>query len=116
MATALLIGTNAWAGDHSISLGAAFDAAWEDVATNGGKITLNSDITVSSTEAGKIYWLGTENMDGDAKTVEIDLNGNTMEFNGQFLLTHGTLKITTPAGTEGSIDGKKKANLFVSLF
>ena len=112
MATALLIGTNAWAGDHSISLGAAFDAAWEDVATNGGKITLNSDITVSSTEAGKIYWLGTENMDGDAKTVEIDLNGNTMEFNGQFLLTHGTLKITTPAGTEGSIDGKKKANLF----
>jgi len=109
LATALLIGTNAWAGDHSISLGAAFDDAWQDVATNGGKITLNSDITVST---GKIYWLGTENMDGVAKTVEIDLNGNTMEFNGQFLLTHGTLKITTPAGTEGSIDGKKSANLF----
>ena len=109
IAAGLLIGTNAWAGDHSISLGAAFDDAWQDVATNGGKITLNSDITVST---GKIYWLGTENMDGVAKTVEIDLNGNTMEFKGQFLLTHGTLKITTPAGTEGSIDGKKSANLF----
>lgn len=109
LATVLLIGTNAWAGDHPITQGAAFDAAWEDVATNGGKITLNSDITVST---GNIYWLGTKDMDGDAKTVEIDLNGNTMEFNGQFLLNHGTLKITTPAGTEGSIDGKKNANLF----
>jgi hypothetical protein len=112
IAAALLIGTNAWAKDYTISLGAQFDDAWSDVATNGGKITLNSDITVSSTATSKIYWLGTENMDDAAKTVEIDLNGNTMEFDGQFLLTHGTLKITTPAGTEGSIAGKKNANLF----
>lgn len=112
IAVGLLIGTNAWAVDYSISLGAAFDDAWKEVAKNGGKITLNSDITVSTVTDGKIYWLGTENMGDAAKTVEIDLNGNTMEFNGQFLLTHGTLKITTPAGTEGKIVGKKNANLF----
>ena len=112
IAVGLLIGTNAWAVDYSISLGAAFDDAWKEVAKNGGKITLNSDITVSTVTDGKIYWLGTENMGDAAKTVEIDLNGNTMEFNGQFLLTHGTLKITTPAGTEGKIVGKKSANLF----
>lgn len=105
MAAALLVSTNIWAGDHVVTSGPTWDDAWEDVAANGGKITLNSSFPVSS---GKIYWLGTENMGDAAKSVEIDLNGNAMEFNGQFLLTHGTLKITG----EGQIIGKMNANLF----
>ncbi len=110
IAAGLLIGTNAWAGNHSITQGSAFDAAWEDVATNGGKITLNADVKVTT---GKVYWLGTKNMSDAAKSVEIDLYGHTMEFNGQFLLNHGKLKITnSKLGEDGVIDGKMKANLF----
>ncbi|MBR1717508.1 MAG: hypothetical protein IJ718_07845 [Paludibacteraceae bacterium] len=52
-------------------------------------------------------------MSDAAKSVEIDLNGHTMEFNGQFLLNHGKLKITnSKLGEDGVIDGKKGANLF----
>lgn len=110
LAVGLLIGTNAWAGNHSITQGAAFDEAWRDVATNGGKITLNADVNVTT---GKVYWLGTTNMSDAAKSVEIDLNGHTMEFDGQFLLNHGKLKITnSKLGEDGVIDGKKGANLF----
>ena len=110
IAAGLLIGTNAWAGNHSITQGAAFDATWQEVATNGGKISLNADVNVTN---GKVYWLGTTNMSDDAMTVEIDLNGHTMEFNGQFLLNHGKLKITnSKLGEDGVIDGKMGANLF----
>jgi hypothetical protein len=106
MACALLLCTNVSAGDHVLTSALQWDEAWEDVATNGGKITLNCDPTIST---GKYYWLGTENMNDPAKSVEIDLNGHVMTFNGQFLLTHGTLKIT---GEGGEINGAMAANLF----
>lgn len=102
----LLVGMNVLAGDWTLTSALQWDEAWRDVANNGGKITLNCDPTIST---GKVYWLGTKDMDGTARSVELDLNGHVMTLNGWFLLTHGTLKIT---GEGGEINGTSSKNLF----
>ena len=116
MATALLIGTNAWAAVHddyiapdpdqeilgdeaAVTIGGVtkyadkFKDAWDYAladASQSAKITLKRAVTFSD-----VLWLGTANMNDSKKSIEIDLGGKTMTTTGKyaFLLSHGALKL-----------------------
>ena len=112
MAAMLLIGTNTWAdaphatqldGDEasvsidggSVQYAKTFQDAF-DAITNGhsGKITLLKNATQNSA-----LWIGTAEMAASTRSIEIDLNGDTLTLKGSygFVLTHGTLNITNSA-------------------
>ena len=96
MAAALLISTNAKAGDPiEVSNASQFLTAWE--TAGDVTITLTDDI-----ELTKTLWLGTTNEDDAARKVVINLNGNELTLTQGFLLTHGTLEIN---GKNGEVHG-----------
>ena len=122
MATMLFIGTNVWANVHddyvapdpdqeilgdeaAVTIGNVtkyadkFKEAWDYVqAGQTAKITLKRNVSFSD-----IMWLGTAEMNGTTRTIEIDLAGNKMETTGSyaFLLTHGVLKFSNSVPGEG---------------
>ncbi len=97
MATALLIGTNAWAADVPFSgtTGAELQTAMNNAAS-GTKLVFQNDVNLND---GPV-WLGTANLDDPAKSITLDLNGHTIERNAStntayymFVITRGELII-----------------------
>ena len=93
MAAALLIGTNAWAGQtRTAANDAQLQAAWA-AAQNGDVIQLTNDITLT-----KPLWLGTVKMNDDAKSITLNLGGKTLTADKgtvpfMFIITHGELNV-----------------------
>ena len=94
MAAALLVGTNAWAGQtRTAANDAQLQAAWA-AAQNGDVIQLTNDITLT-----KPLWLGTVNMNDDAaKSITLNLGGKTLTADiatvpFMFIITHGELNV-----------------------
>ena len=92
MATALLIGTNVWAGQtRTASDATSFEQAWKN-AQDGDVIQLRGNISISNT-----LWLGTATMgdETNVKSITLDLNGDTLSSTAQkmFVLSHGSLKV-----------------------
>ena len=111
MAAALLVGTNAWATMSRADLQAAIDGA-----ASGATITLQDNVSLD----GPI-WLGTEAINGTAKTVILDLHGYNVEMNANssagymFVLTHGELKIVNNAAQASNItlkNGNASSQIF----
>ena len=110
MATALLIGTNAWAKDFSGNAAqlqkAIADIIYGDAQTDP-VIKLQNDVELN----GTTIWVGTENLDDASyKTITIDLNGHSITSNSQtatsrtlIALTHGELKIINTAANEATL-------------
>ncbi len=97
MATALLIGTNAWAADVPFSgtTGAELQTAMNNAAS-GTKLVFQNDVNLND---GPV-WLGTANLDDPAKSITLDLNGHTIVRNAStntayymFVITRGELII-----------------------
>ena len=93
MATALLIGTNVWAGQtRTAASDAQLQAAWA-AAQNGDVIQLTNDITLT-----KPLWLGTVAMNDAAKSITLNLGGKTLTADKgtvpfMFIITHGELNV-----------------------
>ena len=92
MATALLIGTNAWAATRTANDWASLQNAWQNAET-GDVIQLTDNIALS-----KALWLGTTGMNDAAKSLTLDLNGYTLSavnttVNKMFIITHGELNV-----------------------
>ena len=92
MATALLIGTNVWAGQtRTASDATSFEQAWKN-AQDGDVIQLRGNISISNT-----LWLGTATMgdETNVKSITLDLNGDTLTSTAQkmFILSHGSLTV-----------------------
>ena len=118
MAAALLIGTNAWAGNVTGNNRAALQAAI-DAAASGTTLTLQNDFTLD----GPI-WLGTAELNGDYKTIILDLNGHkiSMAAGGvnsyMFVLTHGELLVRNSSATQALIEltGNTGSNMNTQIF
>lgn len=123
MAAMLLIGTNAWAGNFTGTSRADLQAAI-DAAADGTTITLQNDVTLD----GPI-WLGTANLEDDAKSITLDLNGHNVSMIGgsastnyyMFALTHGELLVRNSSATPSNVqltgaskDGTAIFNVFGS--
>ena len=101
MATALLIGTNAWAAKTTtVTNETELIAAWQN-AEDGDIIQLNNDIDITKT-----LWLGTQNMTDDPISIKLDLNGKLLRGNvtagdyptglrSMFVITHGALNVVS---------------------
>ena len=102
MATALLIGTNAWAGSVS---------TWDDLKTAlqaGGEVTLSADINVTADNVAtwRGIWIGSESVDGTAPTAVLDLNGHNIIINSGNYQSKGVTKeqaLNPFAITKGSL-------------
>lgn len=92
MATALLIGTNAWAEIRTANDATSLKNAWE-AAQDGDSIQLTGSFTISNT-----LWLGTATMADveNVRSITLDLNNQTLTSSAQkvFVLTHGALNVT----------------------
>ena len=112
MATALLIGTNAWAGTtRPVANATDFENAWK-AAQDGDVIQLSADVSIAKT-----FWLGTETMNGTAKSITLDLNGHKLTNDGTrqklFFISHGELKvITSVAGGQIIHDGQSNSSSY----
>ena len=119
MAAMLLIGTNTWAADP-LTLGteasgatyqtlqAAIDAAPAGTTT----INLISDLTTDAKA-----WIGTTKVNDAAKTIVLDLKGNTYNYTGTNAgigIAHGTLDIQSTGG-DGLIT-TATATEFISMY
>lgn len=92
MATALLIGTNAWAEIRTANDATSLKNAWE-AAQDGDEIQLTGSFTISNT-----LWLGTATMADveNVRSITLNLNNQTLTSSAQkvFVLTHGALNVT----------------------
>lgn len=91
MATALLIGTNAWAEIRTANDATSLKNAWE-AAQDGDEIQLTGSFTISNT-----LWLGTTTMaDENPLSITLNLNNQTLTSSALkvFVLTHGALNVT----------------------
>ena len=93
MATALLIGTNAWASHDRAWLQAQFDAVQPGQTAT---ITLDDDVILD----GPVY-LGTANITDQRKSITLDMYGHYIQMDGvtnkwnfMFILAHGELFVT----------------------
>ena len=108
IATALLIGTNAWAGEFYGSTRAELQAAVNAVID--GEV---SDPIIKLTKPVNLngyIWVGTQSMNAPYRSVTIDLNGYNITLNGNgedyariFYLTHGELNIINTAEQEANV-------------
>lgn len=102
MATALLIGTNAWAGSVS---------TWDDLKTAlqaGEEVTLSADINVTADNVAtwRGIWIGSESVDGTAPSAVLDLNGHNIIINSGNYQSKGVTKeqaLNPFAITKGSL-------------
>ena len=106
MATALLIGTNAWA---DVTDWAGLKSALEA----GGKVTLTQDIPVTVTDASwQGCWIGAADIAATAKSAELDLAGHSITITANssdiaiypFVITKGELKVVNSSSKEAVID------------
>jgi len=108
MATMLLIGTNVSAVTHEVDNADDFYTYWQ--SANGDVIKLIDAVTLDKT-----LWLGTDSLQDDSRSIEINLNGYKLTTSADygFVVTHGKLKITNsrPAAG-GQIEGTGGQNLF----
>ena len=104
VATALLIGTNAWAGNVTGNDRAALQAAI-DAAASGTTLTLQNDFTLDGP-----VWLGTADLNGAYKSIELDLNGHKISMTSggansyMFVLSHGELLVRNSSATQALIE------------
>ena len=104
MATALLIGTNAWADNVIGNDRAALQKAIDDAAS-GTTLTLQNDFTLDGP-----VWLGTEDLNGAYKSIELDLNGHKISMTSggvnsyMFVLSHGELLVRNSSATQALIE------------
>lgn len=112
MAAALLISANAWAGTtRPVANATDFENAWK-AAQDGDVIQLSADVSIAKT-----FWLGTEAMNGTAKSITLDLNGHKLTNDGTrqklFFISHGELKvITSVAGGQIIHDGQSSSSSY----
>lgn len=100
MATALLIGTNAWATVRTAGTADELKDAWEKAQT-GDEIQLTASFSISKT-----LWLGTATMADDAPlSITLNLNGDTLSSTAQkiFVLSHGSLNVIGNGGIKHDI-------------
>ena len=120
MATALLIGTNAWA--YNLPEGAGGSDLQAQInkimsgETSDNTIVLQDTVQLGTTT----IWVGTETYDGNYKKVIIDLNGfnitkSVASASHMFLLSHGELEITNTSADTAVIrmDGAGNSNATV---
>ena len=114
MAVALLVGTNAWATDQTVT-GQSFEALNAAITATGGTgtVTLNANITENVTTSSWVgTWIGTAAYDGDAQDITLDLNGHSITITADadnitvypFVITKGKLKVVNNATTLAKID------------
>lgn len=120
MATALLIGTNAWAKPFSGTTHAQLQKAIADIiygVESDSEIKLQNDVDLTET-----LWVGTEKLSDPYKSITIDLNGNNITLQGTnahsksvIALTHGELKIINTAANEANVQltGSAGANAII---
>ncbi len=100
MATALLIGTNAWATVRTAGTADELKDAWEKAQT-GDEIQLTASFSISKT-----LWLGTATMADNAPlSITLNLNGDTLSSTAQkiFVLSHGSLNVIGNGGIKHDI-------------
>lgn len=100
MATALLVGTNAWATVRTAGTADELKNAWENAQT-GDEIQLTASFSISKT-----LWLGTATMADDAPlSITLNLNGDTLSSTAQkiFVLSHGSLNVIGNGGIKHDI-------------
>jgi hypothetical protein len=122
MATALLIGTNAWADVNDwAGLKSAIEGAPAGVKTT---ITLGSSFTAEGIGKADCIWIGTTTENATSKDIVLDLAGKTLTINPAvkdlcpFVLTKGSLKITGSGKivmTKGNVVLGKGTNV-ISVF
>lgn len=119
MAAALLIGTNAWAGNVTGNDRLALQTAFNNAAS-GETLTLQNDFTLDGP-----VWLGTAELNGAYKTIILDLNGHhiSMTASGKqayymFVLSHGELLVRNSSATESEIrlTGNTQKNMNSQIF
>jgi len=116
MAASLLVGTNAWATDPLTLGNEASGATYQtlqaaiDAAEAGKTTTIN---LISNLSTAATAWIGTTNVTDDAKSIVLDLKGNTYTFTGEgtgIAIAHGSLDIKSSDG-EGLITSSTAGEL-----
>jgi len=123
MAAMLLVGTNASAAEGTPVVGTtgAHLQAAINAAANGATLYLQNGIELTQ---GEPIWLGTTSVNGDFKSITLDLNGNDITCVGSdaskavymFVLSHGELKIINTAAGEATIEQSGSASESSQIF